>query len=239
VRKRTTANFVPALGRRWLTSLYDPVLRWTMREGTFKRALIAQAGIAPGNRVLDLGCGTGTLTVLIKRSVARADVVGVDVDPTMLQIARAKVARHGLDVRLDEARTSTLPYPDASFDQVVSSLVFHHLGAEEKRQTAAEILRVLRPGGSLHVADWGKPPNVLLRAGFLVVQMLDGFATTAENACGMLPNVFTRAGFVDVAVRQRFSTAFGSLWLIRARRGADTHGTFMSASGARSKITRR
>lgn len=128
-----------------------------MREDTFKRALLVQAGIASRHRVLDLGCGTATLTTLIARSVPRAEVIGVDIDPQALRIARAKIERAGLDIRLDEARTSALPYADASFDRVVSSLVFHHLTPDEKRQTAAEVLRVLRPAGELHVADWGKP----------------------------------------------------------------------------------
>jgi len=128
-----TVSYVPALGFRWLTSLYDSVVQWTMRERTFKRALLVQASVAPGHRVLDLGCGTATLTALIKRSVAGIEVIGVDVDPQALRIARAKIERSGLDVRLDQARTSVLPYADASFDRVVSSLVFHHLTPSEKR----------------------------------------------------------------------------------------------------------
>lgn len=212
------APYVPTLGRRWLTPLYDPVMRWTMREETFKRALLAQAGIAPRHRVLDLGCGTATLTARIARSVPSAELIGVDVDPQALRIGRGKLERLGLDIRLDQARTSALPYADASFDRVISSLVFHHLTPDEKRQTAAEVFRVLRPGGELHVADWGKPQNALLRAAFLVVQLLDGFATTTENVHGVLPEVFSAAGFVDVEVTRKVATAFGSLSLLRARR---------------------
>jgi len=92
-----TVSYVPALGFRWLTSLYDSVVQWTMRERTFKRALLVQASVAPGHRVLDLGCGTATLTALIKRSVAGIEVIGVDVDPQALRIARAKIERSGLD----------------------------------------------------------------------------------------------------------------------------------------------
>ena len=231
-------HYIPALGREWLTSLYDPVMRWTMREQTFKRALLTQAGIAPGHRVLDLGCGTATLTVLIKLHAPGAQLIGVDADPKALRLASAKIPRMGLDVRRDQARTSALPCADATFDRVVSSLVFHHLTPEEKRATAGEILRVLRPGGELHVADWGMPPNALLRAAFLVVQLLDGFATTAENARGLLPEVCGGAGFTDVAVTRQFTTAFGSLSLVRARRGANAHAAFMSPSGAGGIISR-
>lgn len=189
-----------------------------MREKTFKRALLAQAGIAPQHRVLDLGCGTATLTTLIARSLPSAEVIGVDVDPQALRIARAKIERAGLDIRLDNARTSALPYADASFDRVVSSLVFHHLTPDEKRQTAGDVFRVLRPGGELHVADWGTPQNGLLRAAFLLVQLLDGFETTAENVRGVLPTVFRDAQFVEVEVTRQIATAFGSLSLLRARR---------------------
>ena len=214
------APYVPALGRHWLTPLYDPLILWTMREKTFKRALLAQAGIAPQHRVLDLGCGTATLTMLIARTVPGTEVVGVDIDTQVLRIARGKIDRLGLDIRLDQSRTSALPYGDASFDRVVSSLVFHHLTPDEKRQTAAEVFRVLRPGGELHVADWGKPQNVLLRAAFLVVQLVDGFATTTENVRGILPQVFGAAGFADVEVTRNIATAFGSLSLLRARRAS-------------------
>lgn len=216
---RLTHNeFVPALGFRFLTHLYDPLMRWTMREQIFKEALLKQAAIAAGQRVLDLGCGTGTLTLLVKQREPGTEVYGVDIDPAALEIARTKFERMGVGLQLDQARTSVLPYADATFDRVISSLVFHHLRPEEKRQTAREILRVLRPGGELHVADWGRPQNVLLRAAFLAVQALDGFATTDENVRGALPSIFTAAGFADVSVTQRFATAFGTVELLRARR---------------------
>lgn len=98
------------------------------------------------------------------------------------------------------------------------SLVFHHLTPEEKRRTASEIHRVLRPGGQLHVVDWGKPQNPLLRAAFVLVQLLDGFATTTENVRGLLPHLPGAAGLSDVAVTRQFATVFGSLSMIRAQR---------------------
>ena len=74
-------RYIPALGFAWLTSFYDPVVRWTTREATFKTLLVEQADIRAGHRVLDLGCGTGTLTMMLKRRQPAAAIVGIDGDP--------------------------------------------------------------------------------------------------------------------------------------------------------------
>jgi ubiquinone/menaquinone biosynthesis C-methylase UbiE len=201
-----------------LTELYDPLLRWTLRESTFKQRLVRQAAIQPGHRVLDLGCGTATLTVLLKRAQPRAEVIGLDGDPNVLRIARAKAGAAGVSVTFNEGVSDALPYASESFDRVVSSLVFHHLTHETKVRTLREALRVLRPGGELHVADWGKAANVLMRVLFFGVQFLDGFATTAENVQEGLPTLFEAAGFTDVEQTAQYATVFGTLALYRARK---------------------
>ncbi|VVB94934.1 Ubiquinone/menaquinone biosynthesis C-methyltransferase UbiE [uncultured archaeon] len=133
-------KYIPALTFEWLTPLYDPVMLF-MRESTFKRTLVEQADIKNGYRVLDLGCGTATLTILIKKAYPGAEVTGLDGDPKILSIARAKVAQAGLDISLDTGMSFELPYPDRSFDRVFSSL-FHHLTREDKARTFKEIFRV-------------------------------------------------------------------------------------------------
>jgi ubiquinone/menaquinone biosynthesis C-methylase UbiE len=212
------AEYIPALKYDWLTPLYDPLLRWTMRESTFKRHLIEQARIERGHRVLDLGCGTATLTLLIKMAHPEAEVVGLDGDPKVLKIARAKAATAGLDITLNHGMAFELPYPDCSFDRVLSSLLFHHLTRENKTCTLREIFRVLRSGGELHVADWGKAQNGFMRLAFLLVQILDGFKTTADNVNGLLPELFANAGFTGVQESARYRTVFGTLSLYRARK---------------------
>lgn len=208
--------FRPALRFRRLTALYDPLLRWTMRETTFKEQLVRQAAIAPGQRVLDLGSGTGTLVLLVKRSCPEAEVVGLDGDEAVLALAREKAARSRVKVAFDRGLSFDLPYADASFDRVLSSLLFHHL----KERTLREALRVLRPEGEIHVADWGPAPNPLLRAAFLLVQLLDGFDRTKDNVAGLLPELFLAAGFVDVAPTAHVTTPFGALELLRGRKPA-------------------
>ena len=109
-----------------------------------------------------------------------------------------------------------LPFEDASFDVVFSSLLFHHLTREQKLQTFAEIVRVLRPGGALYVADWGKARNPCSRCLFLFVQCLDGVKTTADNVNGLLPELLTQGGFKHVEELDRFMTVVGELYLYRA-----------------------
>ena len=211
-------EYIPALKYDWLTRLYDPLIRWTMRESTFKRQLVKQAGIERGHRVLDLGCGTGTLTLLIKSHHPKASVFGFDADPRVLEVARAKAAKAGLSIRLDRGMAFELPYSDGSFDRVISSLMFHHLTRENKERTLREAFRVLRPRGELHVADWGKAQNWPMRVAFLLVQMLDGFETTADNVSGLLPELFRMAGFMEVEESPRYMTIVGTLSLYSARK---------------------
>src|SRR5436190_5709647 len=109
-------EYLPALRFPFLTRIYDPVVRLATREGTFKRLLIDQARPVPGQRVLDLGCGTGTLAIQVKQRQPAADVVGLDADPEMLHRGRAKAAEAGVEIQLDEGYSNALLYPDESFD---------------------------------------------------------------------------------------------------------------------------
>lgn len=216
IMESNRGEYIPALRYHWLTTFYDPLLRWTLREPTFKGQLLRQARIEGGHRVLDLGCGTGTLTLLIKSHYPKAEVLGLDADPKALEVARAKAIRARLNVRLDKGMAFELPYPDASFDRVLSSLLFHHLTRENKERTLTEVFRLLRPGGELHVADWGKAQNKLMRMVFLLAQMLDGFATTVDNVRGLLPELIRAAGFEGVQESARYMTIVGTLSLYRA-----------------------
>ena len=209
-------RYIPALAYRWLTPLYDPVVALTTRERTFKAALLAQAALRPGQRVLDLACGTATLTIAAKQSQPQAEIVGLDGDPEILGRARRKATEAGVDLRFDQALSNQMPYPDATYDVVVSSLFFHHLDRDTKLATLREVRRVLQPSAVLHVADWGQAANPLMRVLFCLVQLLDGFETTADNVDGRLPQFMRDCGFVDVAETRRFATPLGSISLYRA-----------------------
>jgi SAM-dependent methyltransferase len=206
--------FVPALGLRFLNPLYDPLLRLHTRERRWKGQLVDQMQIQRGQRILDVGCGTGTLDLLIKEKHPDADVVGLDPDADILAIARRKAERAGVEIRFQEGYADRLPYPDSSFDRVVSSLVFHHLPPETKALALREIKRVLRPGGELHMADIGRPPNALLRIAVQPLRLFDGVGATKDNLAGRLPALIADAGFEDVAETGR--VLLGVVYLYRA-----------------------
>lgn len=216
--KPSSNSYIPALRYVWLTRFYDLVVRLTTRETTFKRALLQQGGLQDGHRILDLGCGTGTLALLVKRAHGGAEVFGLDADTVALNLARKKLEAAGVEVRLDQGLASTLPYRAESFDRVLSSLFFHHLSSIVKLEVMREVLRVLVPGGEVHIADWGKPTNPLMRLAFVGVQLLDGFVTTADNVHGRLPDLLGLAGFEKVETANCFSSPLGTISLYRARR---------------------
>ena len=216
--KPSSNIYIPALKYRWLTRFYDPVVRVTTREATFKEALLRQASIQDGHRVLDLGCGTGTLAVLAKYAHRGAEVFGLDGDPEVLKLARTKLEAARIDVQFDQGLASALPYADESFDRVLSSLFFHHLPSEMKLEAMREVLRVLRAGGEFHIADWGKATSLAMRVAFVGVQLLDGFATTTDNVRGVLPDLLGLAGFQEVETTNSYVTILGTLSLYRARK---------------------
>ena len=209
-------RYVPALGFRWLTPFYDAVVRLTTRERTFKQALLEQANLSSEQDVLDLACGTGTLTIWASQRVPGLRLTGLDGDADVLARARAKAQAAGLEIAFDEGLSTSLPYPDHRFDRALSSLFFHHLDRDSKQRTLAQVFRVLKPGGELHVADWGRAANPVMRAAFVSIQLLDGFDNTADNVKGLLPEFMRAAGFMNVAETRRLSTMWGTLSLYRA-----------------------
>lgn len=209
-------DFVPALGYHWLTRLYDPLLAVTLRERALKQRLIDQAGLRPGQAVLDFGCGTGTLAILLKRACPGARVVGLDADPNVLALARRKIDAAGLDVELRQAFLAADTFPPASFDRVVSTLVLHHLAPAERDAVLAVMRTLLRPGGELHVADFGPPRTRWARLMTHVLHHFDGAERTDDNLRGRLPAQIAAAGFAAVAVAGHRDTPFGTVEYLRA-----------------------
>lgn len=158
------------------------------------------------------------MTIELARDLPAAKVIGIDGDPAVLRRARAKAAAVGVELELHEALADAIPLADCSVDCVVSTLVFHHLPAEVKRDALVEARRVLAPGGRLLICDVGRPQDPAMRAVFFLVQLLDGFETTRENVNGRLPQIVAESGFSDVAILRRVRTGGGTLEVIEASR---------------------
>ncbi len=208
-------DFIPALRFHWLTRHFDSVVAATLKEDRFRGLLLDQARIEPQHRVVDIGCGTGTLAVMAKRMVPEAEVMALDPDGEALEIAKAKALEAGVDIEFRNTLAWDADIEEGSIDRVVSSLVLHHLRPGDKRRALECARQWLRPEGELHIADWGKAENRLMRAAFLGVQLLDGFETTQENVLTGLVPCIQEAGFEGVEETRRERTLFGTLSLYR------------------------
>jgi ubiquinone/menaquinone biosynthesis C-methylase UbiE len=214
------ADYLPAARFDFLTPVFDVFVRGTTRERTFKRKLLEQARLGDGADVLDLGSGSGTLAIWAKQADPGVNIRGLDGDSAIIAQAVRKAARAGVEVPFDEGLSYELPYDDASFDRVLSSLFFHHLVLRDKERTIAEIARVLRPGGELHVADWGQPRSLAGKAGAVAIRRFDGDEPTRDNLAGRLPELFEAGGLVDARERERVAAPLGVVSLYSARRPA-------------------
>ncbi|HVN16665.1 MAG TPA: class I SAM-dependent methyltransferase [Anaerolineales bacterium] len=95
----SNAKYIPALSFKWLTPFFDVLVEGPMSALRIRKDLVAQAGDLNGKRVLDVGCGTGTLAMMVKQAYPAADVVGLDGDPQIIEIARSKAKKRGLEIR--------------------------------------------------------------------------------------------------------------------------------------------
>jgi ubiquinone/menaquinone biosynthesis C-methylase UbiE len=210
--------FIPAAGADWLLPLYDPLLRLLGRDALLRRTLIVDAEIEPGQRLLDIGCGTGILSVLLKQVEPKAEVRGLDPDPKALARARARAEHAGVTVEFDRGFADELPYSDASFDRVFSSLMFHHLTPDQKLAALRCVHRVLRPGGPLHLLDFGEADSSLHG---LLAHVFHRGEEIEGHLEGRIPGLMREGGFADIAEVSRHGTMFGSMSYYRARRAAD------------------
>lgn len=204
----TDTRYVPAAGRAGLTRFYDAGVRLTMRERLWRPLIIDVVAAASPRTVVDVGCGTGALSIPIATRLPSARVVGVDGDPEVLDFARQKPGADAVEWR--EGHAGTLPLQAGEADVVVTSLVLHHLPLQTKREMLSEARRVLRPGGRLIVADWAAPQDVVASLGFTLLQVLDGFATTNDNRRGLIPQLIIQSGFPEPRLLRRVRTALGT-----------------------------
>lgn len=141
---------------RWAFA-YDFVVRILSlnREDALREETIRLAQIEPGASVLDVGCGTGTLTLLAKAAAGSTGrVCGVDAAPEMIAQARRKAQKAGVQVEFQPGVVEALEFADGTFDRVLSSLMMHHLPPDLQERALTELFRVLKPGGQLLMVDF-------------------------------------------------------------------------------------
>jgi demethylmenaquinone methyltransferase/2-methoxy-6-polyprenyl-1,4-benzoquinol methylase/phosphoethanolamine N-methyltransferase len=188
------------------------------RDRTVREKLIELAAPAPGEKVLDVGCGTGTLAIAIKRQAGAGEVHGIDASPEMVLVAKEKSAKGGSDIDFRVALIEAIPFPDASFDLVTSSLMLHHLPDNLKAKGFLEIRRVLKPGGRFMAMDFAVPSHSPLG------HLLPIFGhSRGESMVDKLAPMLKDAGFSEV---EGIPTRHKNFAFIRATRdiGGHAHG---------------
>lgn len=226
----TRRHYVPGMGHDRLLALYDPFTR-LLGVARLHRRLVDQAGLLLGHRVLEIGCGTGNLAILAKGLHPTADVVGLDPDPNALARARRKAGRQGRAVRLDRGFAQELPYDDMSFDRVLSALMLHHLGPDEKVAMLRETRRVLRPGSSLHLLDFG---GARVPSDGFMARMSHRNPMLADNFGDRIPTLMRDAGLDDpVEVTHRVTRLMGRITFYRATAPGVASGNADQAGDAR------
>lgn len=189
--KEQALEFTPAAGRFAPTALYDSGVALLTREAVWRSELLRRLSPPPGESILDVGCGTGTLAILLKQAEPEARITGVDPDPEVLSIARSKAEAAGVEIEWRQG----FAHDAASFgvfDKVVSSLVFHQVPMDGKRSGIAAMFAAARPGGLICIADYANQSRWLMRQAFRFIQMIDGRENTQLNADGFIENELSR-----------------------------------------------
>jgi ubiquinone/menaquinone biosynthesis C-methylase UbiE len=186
-------TYLPAAGHDWALPLYDPLVK-LLGGHRARRVLLDQAALRPGHRLLDIGCGTGTLVLLIKRLQPDVNITALDPDPKALARGTHKADRARVSIQFDQGFSDALPYREASFDRVFSSFMLHHLQPGDKEKTLCEVRRVLQPGGSFHLLDFGGLESS--RDGFLA-RWRHSSNRLKDNSEGRVLNLLRQAGFAE------------------------------------------
>jgi demethylmenaquinone methyltransferase/2-methoxy-6-polyprenyl-1,4-benzoquinol methylase/phosphoethanolamine N-methyltransferase len=178
------------------SKLYDACNRLGGFGEAFRKRIVDEASLKPGENVLDCGCGTGTLAIVAKRQVGpKGHVHGIDISCDQLDIARKKTRQESLDIEFYEGSIDELPFPDKSIDAIFSTLMLHHVPREVKIGAFREMHRVLKPSGRIVIADFGPPKHAwgwVLFSPIMLMLLLAG--STHDNVLNRLPDLMSDAG---------------------------------------------
>jgi ubiquinone/menaquinone biosynthesis C-methylase UbiE len=205
-------DFVPAAGRAWLTRFYDAAIATFARESRLRGGVInaidSSSKESESPRILELGCGTGSLSIALAKSLPSALITGIDLDPAALSIAQRKPGSE----RVEWLHGDVLDDPPSpgTWDCVVISLVLHHLRPEDQPIALGQALKALRPGGTFHIVDFAPPDGRIAKFGWPILQRIDGVENTSPLGNGELPTMIDGAGLEARTLIQRYDTIFGT-----------------------------
>lgn len=223
--------FVPGMGRTWLLPFYD-VLTKVARVRELHERAVEVAGIAAGDTVVDVGCGTGNLSLAVLAARHDARVTGLDPDGASLRRAARKAKRRRLSLTLVQGYADRIPAEDGSLDHVVSSLALHHIDDEGRVAFALDALRALRPGGKVTIVDLGGPTPTAHEAGHadrghglahalrhlpaLMRSRMAQNPSVARNLGNGIVALLADAGFDDAREVGHIDHRFGRVTLVQA-----------------------
>ena len=195
MRENTTKKGIPIKAGALLYDLYAPT-----EKSRYREKIINYAELQSGERVLEVGCGTGTLSLMAKRRVDDGEVIGLDLSPKMVKQAEKKSEKYKLDVKFIEGSIDNIPFPDNYFDVVLSSWMFHHLPIKIKREGLKEIHRVLKKGGRFLFFDFSKPGNVI---GYMITPLFIWTDFLRVHIFGDITSYFKESGFQDITLKRK------------------------------------
>ena len=216
---KASKTYIPAAGSDWLLPLYDPITKLLGLEKA-RRVLLDQAAVRPLTRALEIGCGTGSLSILIKRLHPDVEVVGLDPDPKGLARAKRKAEQAGVSIQFDQGFSDSLPYGEGTFDYVFSSMMFHHLEFDEKEKTLREVRRVLKPGALFAMLDLKKPESAVRR---LLAGLFHSNHILKDNSENRILALMAEAGLANVRTVSRDTLLVGSIAYYQGTRSSVSH----------------
>lgn len=199
-------NFIPALRFKSLNNLFDRFLKVSMKEKFIKNELIYFSKLNNNQTILDFGCGTGTLIKMILDKIPELNIIGLDIDQNILNIASQKLKLY--NPQLIKYNGTNIPFSDNYFDKVLTSLAIHHIYTENKILIFSEISRVIKKGGKIYILDFVKPKDVYAK---FVTSILKMTEPIHDNIDGKIPGMLYESGFTDISENGYYKTIFGPL----------------------------
>jgi ubiquinone/menaquinone biosynthesis C-methylase UbiE len=194
---------------------FAPIWRWALRDRETRQLLIERLAIGPGHHVLDVGCGRGETTVMVKVHEPNAHVYGIDPSPQRLARAIGRAQHAGYRVQFYRGPSTLLPFRSTSIDRVISIFRMHTLTRAQKLVVMREAHRLLYREGSIHILDFG-PQHT--RWGNALARIYNRKGHADDNLNGGMLRLLHHAGFVDPAEIARVPTAAGNLCVWEAFR---------------------